>query len=217
MAQAPSGIGNRIAPARFVAFVLILAVAVPIGWALLGWREGVLAGFDIAAIVFLAACLPLLNDKPDRMRELAAANDANRAVLLGITLAVSLVVLVAVAAELSQKGAPKPFAVVMIVATLLLAWLFSNSVFALHYAHMFYSSGNDDQDCGGVEFPKTDEPDYQDFLYFAFCLGMTFQTSDVDITDRRFRQVVTFQCFAAFIFNLGVLAFSINVLGGGGS
>uniref|UniRef100_UPI0013D6F9D9 DUF1345 domain-containing protein n=2 Tax=Pseudomonadota TaxID=1224 RepID=UPI0013D6F9D9 len=52
-------------------------------------------------------------------------------------------------------------------------------------------------------------------VYFSFCLGMTFQTSDMNITSRRIRRVVTAHCLAAFVFNLGIIAFSINVLGGG--
>ena len=66
----------------------------------------------------------------------------------------------------------------------------------------------------GSTFPKCDEPDYWDFLYFSYTLGMTFQTSDVDITSRHIRKVVVGHCLAAFVFNLGVLAFTINVLGG---
>ena len=59
-----------------------------------------------------------------------------------------------------------------------------------------------------------DPPGYADFVYFSFTLGMTFQTSDVAITDAALRSVVTFHCLAAFVFNIGVLAFTINVLGG---
>ena len=66
-----------------------------------------------------------------------------------------------------------------------------------------------------LEFPKTDQPDYWDFIYFSTCLGMTFQVSDMTITSGRLRRVVTFHCLAAFVFNLGILAFTINVLGGG--
>ena len=67
----------------------------------------------------------------------------------------------------------------------------------------------------GSIFPIATEPDYWDFVYFSFTLGMTFQTSDVDITSRRVRRVVTGHCLAAFVFNLGVLAFTINSIGGG--
>jgi uncharacterized membrane protein len=64
-------------------------------------------------------------------------------------------------------------------------------------------------------FPKTEEPDYWDFAYFASPRGMTFQTSDSDITSRRIRRTAMFHALAAFVFNIGLIAFSINVLGGG--
>jgi uncharacterized membrane protein len=106
----------------------------------------------------------------------------------------------------------------MIIGTLVLSWIFSNWIYSLHYAHLFYTRAPEDGgDTGGLEFPKTPEPDYWDFIYFGFCLGMTFQTSDVSVTDGRFRKVVTLHCLAAFVFNLGVIAFTINVLGGASS
>jgi len=213
--EAPRGMGNRIAPARFVLFVVLAIVGVYAGITFFGWRHGTMVGFDLAALVFLLSCVPLLNDRSDEMRELARRNDANRAMLLVISVAVSLAVLVAVAAELSQKGALKPLSILLVVATLALAWIFSNTIYALHYAHMFYVSHHTGKDCGGLEFPGSPEPDYWDFVYYAFCLGMAFQTSDVSVTDGRFRRVTTGHCLAAFVFNLGVIAFTINVLGGG--
>ena len=95
----------------------------------------------------------------------------------------------------------------------MLAWLFSNVVYALHYAHLFYMPGDEGKDCGGLAVPKTDEPDYWDMLYFAFTIGMTFQTSDVEIESRDIRRVAMLHGLIAFVFNLGVLAFTINVLG----
>jgi len=129
-----------------------------------------------------------------------------------------LVVLVAVGSELVEKGSPKPLSVALIIATLVLSWLFSNIVYALHYAHIFYTQGDTDgdgkrEDIGGLDFPSTKEPNYWDFVYFSLTLGMTFQTSDVEMTTTKVRIVATFHCFAAFIFNLGVLAFTINSLG----
>ena len=207
-------LGRKIAPPRFIAFVLIAAIAIPGAIALSDWRQGVMGGFDIAALVFLVSLIPLADDKSESMRRAACRNDANRAVLLGITGVVSLVVLVAVAAELNGKDAKQPLSIALIVATLALAWLFSNTVYALHYAHIFYSSGDDGKDCGGIDVPGTDEPDYWDFIYFSFTLGMTFQTADVDMTGARVRRIAIMHCLAAFVFNLGVLAFTINVLGG---
>jgi uncharacterized membrane protein len=207
-------IGHRIAPPRFLFFIAASAVALAVAIPRLGLRSGVMLGFDIGAMLFLLACLPLLRHQPDRMRQSAARNDANRLLLLLITVAVSLVVLVAVASELMERGQAHGPGLALVIATLALCWTFSNTVYALHYAHLFYVAG-DDGDAGGLEFPKTDEPDYWDFVYFAFCLGMTFQTSDVTITQGRLRRPVTAHCIAAFVFNLGVLAFTINVLGSG--
>ena len=218
--MAPSlHLGKRIAPPRFITFVILLAIGIPVLQPLLGWRQGTMAAFDLAAAIFLVSLWPLLRTPHAKeMRAQAARNDANRPLLLAITGAVMLVVLVAVGSELIEKGSPKPLSVVLIIATLLLSWLFSNIVYALHYAHMFYSQESGDEGCediGGLDFPSTKEPNYWDFVYFSLTLGMTFQTSDVEMTTTPVRIVATFHCFAAFIFNLGVLAFTINTLGGG--
>ena len=148
------------------------------------------------------------------MRRASQHNDANRAVLLAFTATVLVVILVAVAGEL--KGQNDAIAIALVIATLVLAWLFANTIYALHYAHLYYLA--DEQgggDSKGLDFPSCDEPDYWDFLYFSFTLGMTFQTSDVEITARRLRRVALGHTLAAFVFNLGIVAFTINVLGGG--
>ena len=209
-------IGNRVAPARFIAFLALLVVATPAAaWALHRladdpWREaaakGFLLGFDLAAGLFLLLSLPLLKVRdPAVMRDHAAANDANRRMLLVVVAVVSLAVLVAVYAM--TGAAPGWKTKLLIVGTLLMAWLFANSVWALHYAHLAAARG------GGIDFPGSEPPGYAGFVYFAFTLGMTFQTSDVAITDRQIRSVATAHCLAAFVFNLGILAFTINVLG----
>lgn len=210
-------IGDRIAPPRFLAFAAILIAAAAGLVPVLGMTRGILAGFDAAALLFIGSLLPLLRQgQAAKMRARAARNDANRAVLLVFCGIVLFVVLVAVGGEL--RGRSSVVTIALVVGTLILAWLFSNIVYALHYAHLFYSAGDKDKaggDAGGLQFPDTAEPDYWDFLYFSVTLGMTFQTSDVSIASRRMRRVVTGQCLAAFIFNLGVIAFTVNVLGGG--
>jgi uncharacterized membrane protein len=207
------GLGNRIAPARFIAFALLALVAVPLAAGTLGWREGVLAGFDFAAAVFLVSLAPMLSLRDaDSIRAHGRENEANRAVIIGITVAVMAVLLVAVALELSQKNTLDTATVALVIATLAIAWVFANVVFALHYAHLYYVPVGG-ADAEGLLFPGTPEPDYWDFLYFAFTLGMCFQTSDVAIQSGRFRRIATVHCIAAFVFNIGVLAFTINVLG----
>lgn len=207
-------LGKRIAPPSFLLFAGVFAAGLAIGIPLIGSGRGTMAAFDAAALGFFLAVARLFRrGDADRMRQAAEANDANRAVLLGFTALTSVVILVAVAGEL--KGKTDTLAIALVIATLVLAWLFSNTVYALHYAHLYYLDGRDGDDAGGLDFPTCDEPDYWDFLYFSYTLGMTFQTSDVDITSRHMRKVVTGHCLAAFVFNLGVLAFTINVLGGG--
>ncbi|MBX3560443.1 MAG: DUF1345 domain-containing protein [Sphingomonas sp.] len=204
-------IGNRLAPARFIVFALLLAAGIPAAALLLeDWLVGIMLGFDGAALVFLLSCLPLVGiGDAATIRDHARNNDANRTMLLLLSGIVSVVVLATIAAEMAG-GQQTPWPVgALIVATLLIAWLFSNMTYALHYAHLFYGGRG-----GGIDFPKTREPVYSDFIYFAFTLGMTFQTSDVAIADPAVRRIATLHCLAAFVFNLGVLAFTINVLGG---
>ena len=173
--------------------------------------KGFMAGFDLAALFFLLGSAHLLRiEDPAVIRDHAASNDANRALLLLVTVAISAAILGAVAMETAGGGgAPGAKTKILIIATLGMAWLFGNSIYALHYAHLYYTEPD-----GGLDFKQQVPPGYADFAYFAFTLGMTFQTSDVDIRDKHIRNVVTLHCLAAFVFNLGILAFTINVLGG---
>ena len=205
-------LGKRIAPPRFIAFALIFVVGLVVAIPAQGWARGAMIAFDIAATIFLMSIGWVLRaGQADQMRQAASANDANRAGLLIVSVVTSTIILVAVVTEKMQKATP--FAIALVLASLVLAWLFSNTIYALHYAHLFYGQA-DGEDQGGIDFPDCDNPDYWDFIYFSFTLGMTFQTSDVDITSRRIRRIVTGHCLAAFVFNLGVLAFTINSIGG---
>jgi len=197
---------------RFLAFLIVLVIAVPsMGLVLNGRYLGFMAGFDIAAIVFLLACISLLSTREAAViRDHAVANDANKTLLLIITGIVIAVLFASIAAETVGQR-PEPLTKSLVIGTLVLAWLFTNTVYAIHYAHLAYV--NPDARNASLEFPGTKQPVYWDFIYFAYTLGMTFQTSDVTIVDPRIRRVVTVHCFAAFVFNIGVLAFTINVLG----
>jgi|SRR6476620_5053686 len=207
----PRTIGNMIAPPRFILCMAILIVATPTAITLIhNWRLGMMAGFDLAAVAFLISCHSLLSTREEaEIRQHAAENDANRVGLLIICGIVMTVLLIAITAEIMGRN-PEPATKGLIVLTLVLAWLFSNMVYALHYAHLAYIAPS--SECDGFEFPGTPQPVYWDFVYFAFTCGMAFATSDVQITTEQIRRVVTFHCLAAFAFNIGVLAFSINLL-----
>ncbi|HEX8485254.1 DUF1345 domain-containing protein [Sphingomonas sp.] len=216
MREEPStlaGMGHRIAPPRFVLFAILFATGLCAAIPTFGAGRGTMAAFDIAATVFLIAAATLLRrGEADQMRRASQANDANRAILLAFSAVTLTVILVAVAGEF--QGSNDTAAVALVVATLVLAWLFSNTIYALHYAHLYYLPDAEGGDSAGIDFPRCTQPDYWDFLYFSYTLGMTFQTSDNDITARHIRKVAIGHCLAAFVFNLGVVAFTINALGG---
>ena len=208
-------IGNMIAPPRFLLFLVLLAAGYAVGMTKLTRPQALMAGFDVAAAVFLLACIPLFRRKASDMRQAARDNDANRVILLGLSVLLSMVILVTVAGELVGPHHPSPVEKLLIVTTLVLAWAFANFVYALHYAHLFYSSDDGGKDRAGLDFPgDLKEPDYGDFAYFSFTLGVALQTSDVAITSPGIRRVVICQCIAAFVFNLVVLALAVSVLGG---
>ena len=211
-------LGNRLAPPRFIAFVVLLPLSMAL-WRTVqphsSWQDALAMGFDLAAIIFLMALLPLLrNFSVTEMRRHADQNDANRTLILIVSTLLALVVLAAISGELSAARGGDRLAMGKLLLTLALAWLFANSVYALHYAHAFYfGNGENGDHRGGIEFPGTKAPDYADFAYFAFTLGMTFQTSDVQITVPEVRRLVLVHGLVAFAFNIGVIAFTINALG----
>lgn len=206
-------LGKRIAPPRFLLFLLLFASGVAASVGPLGWGRGVMAAFDVASTVFMVSIAPLLRRRETHeIRETARANDANRGLLLVVTSIVTLTVLVAVGA--SVRDAKDPVAIGLVVATLILSWTFSNLIYALHYAHLYYAANGDSgEDAGGLKFRDEDDPDYWDFLYFSNTLGMAFATSDTLITSRTIRRIALGQTYAAFIFNLGVIAFAVGALG----
>ncbi len=211
--------GQRYAPPRFVLFLALLIAGAAARGSMTGYADHadvLVVGFDFAVAGFLLSLIPLLREcDMATMRRHSEENDANRTIVLGVSTLITLVVMAAIAGELPAAKHGEPGALLRLIVTLLLTWLFANVVYALHYAHEYYrASGVPGEDAGGLEFPGSGHPDYLDFAYFSLTLGMTFQTSDVEISSRPIRRIVTLHSFAAFIFNIGVIAFTINGIGG---
>jgi len=214
MAAKPT-IGNKVAPPSFILFFCLLIAGTAGAWQFLGPASAIMAGFDLAAIGFVLSLVRLLGHEAEQMRQSSRQNDANRATLLIVALVLSFVILVAVTGELTGDKHLSTMETVIVIATLSLAWTFANLVYALHYAHLYYSGIDGGRDHAGLDFPgKHPEPDYWDFIYFSFTLGVALQTSDVCITSSGIRRVVTVHCIGAFIYNLVVLALAVNVLAG---
>lgn len=211
-------VGTYLAPARFLAFLILLVITTGLMAMQTSFGRATMIGFDVASVAFLLSLAPLMRRRDaDEMRAVARQNDANRVMLLVISGAAIVAILIAVGVEVTQAKQLGGLEKLLVVGTLVLAWLFSNSIYTLHYAHIYYlEDAATKRDKGGIDFPGKATPDYSDFFYFAFTLGMTFQTSDCDTCNRGVRRVVIVHCIVAFVFNIGVLAFTINVLGSGG-
>jgi len=109
-----------------------------------------------------------------------------------------------------HKGARGAY-LAFVVVTLLLSWLTTHVSFAYRYAHEYYTKNDKGDPDGGIEFPKDDRPDYLDFIYFSFVLGMTFQVSDCNVTSKKLRRLATLQGLIGFLFNTVILALSVNI------
>ena len=96
----------------------------------------------------------------------------------------------------------------LVIATVVLSWAFTHTIFALHYAHDFYGTG---ERRNGLDFPGQAQPDYWDFVYFSFVIGMTFQVSDVSITHKSIRRMVVAHGALSFFFSTAILAMTVNI------
>jgi uncharacterized membrane protein len=175
--------------------------------------SAVLLGFDLGALLYLVALARMFRrSNSEHLGRQARLQDTGRRATLAVAVIVSLVVLVALATELHASKHGGVAAVGVAAISVVLSWLFMNITFALHYAHSYY--GDDDRLCGGLDFPSTDKPDYWDFVYFSFVIGMCFQTSDVSVCSRPMRHLTLLHSVVAFFFNVFILAISVSVVGG---
>ncbi len=199
---------------QILVFAAVLPLASALSWWLCRSRLALLAGFDVAALVHLIWITFALSSAPPKsLRSRAARYDSGQGTLLLLAAIVFGVVLVAVAAELGHGSLRTPAELTLIIGTLVVAWCFGNMIFALHYMHRHYGASASAPK--GLDFPGEAEPCFWDFVYFAYTIGMTFQTSDVALRTTELRRLATLHALLAFVFNVGVVALSVNLLAGG--
>ncbi len=178
--------------------------------------RAIVLAFVAAALLFLLLIGHMFAHSRDvhAIRARARQEDQGRLGQLWTSLGMSVVVLVALVVELRAGHEGRAIELALAGSALALAWLFMNTMFALHYAHRYYGDGAREQPAGGLVFPGNQAPDYWDFLYFALIIGMTFQVSDVQIESRALRRVALLHGLTAFVFNMLILAMSVNVVAG---
>jgi uncharacterized membrane protein len=183
-------------------------------------RERGIAAWDIGAAVYiLLIALLFALSPPTRMEANARAQENGEWTLFFLVLAGATASFAAIIGEFGAMshvtGAAKTEKILFVAVTLTLSWLLTQAIFALRYAHEFYSRAcpSDDIDAGLV-FPEEPKPDYWDFLYFSAVLGMTFQVSDVQITSRKLRRLATLHGMLGFLFNTVIIALTVNLASG---
>jgi uncharacterized membrane protein len=147
-----------------------------------------------------------------RIRRRAAIQDESQLTILGLVVAAAAASLGAIFFELSAPPGTtrQPAQLLLATTTIVLSWAFIHSIFAVHYAHEYYGDGRD-HIIGGMSFPEDQEPDYWDFMYFAFTIGMCAQVSDVTVSSKSIRRTVLSHSIVSFLFNAALLALTVNI------
>jgi len=178
------------------------------------WQLTVIAGWNTAATAYLVLVWATIGRfSAKQTHAMATIEDNSRHWAGFVLLASATASLVGVAfclhkANLSH-GALRFWLTAGVMTGVLLSWTVVHTVYVLRYAHVYYSSGGH-----GITFPGDEEPDYIDFAYVAFTLGMTFQVSDNAFASRRIRRTALVHCLLSYLFGAVIIATSINVLAG---
>ena len=177
-----------------------------------------LATYDTFAFAILGLIWVTVTLTPqDEIRAVAQGQDVGRTVIFIFVIIAACAALFAVA-FLIRSGKPEEqhlsIHLLLALATIVLSWLLMHAVFGLRYAHRFYDDSAIDAEkhAGGLQFPEEDLPDYRDFAYFSFVIGMTCQVSDVDVTSREMRRLALLHGILSFGFNTVILALTINTV-----
>lgn len=177
------------------------------------WNAGMIC-FLIATWVLMVQAIP------KTMRRHAQSQDAGRLVILSLITAAACASILAITFILKETKDQNISIiisyVILAVITIVGSWLMVHTIFAIHYAHKYYQDHKtlSDSPAGGLDFPEDIEPDYWDFLYFSFVIGMTSQVSDVQITSQSLRRLSLFHSILSFFFNTVIVAMTINIIAG---
>ena len=209
-----------IGHSRLFIAILIGAVSLAFIPPHLSHHTRAIAAWDVGSACYLVMIAVLFaTTPPTRMEAKAEAQEDGEWTLFWLVVAGATVSFAAILGEFGsmKEAAPaaKELKVLIVAGTLVLSWLLTQVVFALRYAHEYYSRSDGASELdGGLEFPKENCPDYWDFVYFAIVLGMTFQVSDVQITSRKFRRLATLHGLLGFMFNTVIIALTVNLASG---
>ena len=205
---------QRLATALGIAIAAFLAQP---NW--ISSHTRVLVSWDLGALVYLGLAWALIARSDAKMtRDHALSQDQSGYVIFLFVVSAACAGIVAIGFIVSTlKGLafwPKAWHLTLCIAALISSWLLIHTVFAFHYARRYYAShrGGKTPEAGGLSFPGQQMPDYLDFAYYSFVVGMTSQVSDITTTTRPMRRLTLVHSILAFIFNISIVAMSINII-----
>jgi uncharacterized membrane protein len=175
-------------------------------------------GWNVGAILYLILAMKMMFwSTHERMCARALQHDEGNTVVLILVITAALMCIGAIVAELAVvkdlKGELRYAHIALAGLTIATSWAFTQTMFALHYAHDYYVLALHGEH-GGLDFPGGHPPDYGDFLYFASVIGTSGQTADVSFSSRKMRRTGTVHCVLAFFFNTTLVALTINIASG---
>ena len=175
-------------------------------------------GWDcFSACMIIISIVIFSSMRPRQIRVLAKTEDAGRLVVFVIVLAANIGSLLGVMLLLGNKDAwllSKGVETFIYITGVVCSWLLTHMMFAYRYALLYYGDHPLDPDAHtvGLQIPNELWPDYLDFAYFSFVIGMTFQVSDIEISSREIRRVALVHGILSFLFNTVIVALTINVI-----
>lgn len=186
----------------------------------LGIEVHILAGWDLGVLCFLLLVgLTILDSNSEQTLHRARLREPSSLSILALTVITACTSIFVIGFMLRDiKTTPQPIRAIQIWLSLLAvvsSWLLTHTMFALHYARIYYNEVPGkalEEYAGGLEFPSDEQPDYFDFLYFAFTISMTSQTSDVSITSRELRRLVLGHEIVSFFFYSVIVATTVNTV-----
>jgi uncharacterized membrane protein len=216
-ADAPDGAGR--APGASAATRVLMSAVAGVGAGVLvalpgSWQIGTLAGWDVAAGVYVAwTWATIWHRDPAATARLALREDPRRATADALLLVASVasVLAVALAITAGRAGGPgtRDLRAALAVASVALSWTVVQTVFTSHYARLYYS-----HPAGGIDFNQEAPPRYSDFAYLAFTVGMTFQVSDTELQTAALRATALRQALLSYLLGAVILATTINLVAG---
>ena len=198
---------------RRVGFALLAgAVTASIGWLTMPVVASILLGWDVAVVIYLVwTGASVWNLDPGRTAQLANREDPSTPVAELVVLLAGTAMLAAVGFALVKAGQAsgglKAYLVTIGLFSVVLSWAVVHTVFGLRYARAYYS-----EPVGGIEFNEAEPPNYTDFAYYAFTVGMTFQVADTNITARAVRRTTLHHALLSYLFGAVLLGIVINVV-----